>query len=376
MNMSQIGEAQTSRLGYGCMRFPVDGEGHIDFQETERLFARAIEGGVTYFDTAWPYHNGESEVVVGEILSRYPRDRFQLATTLPCWEIKSAQMAVERLDSQLERLDTDYVDFYLLHALNRFTWKKMVDLGVVEALEEQQKLGKIRQFGFSFHDGYEIFESILNHRKWDFCQIQLNYMDTELQAGMRGYTLAEKMGVPLVIMEPLKGGMLAQLPAEVMEPLLHIAPEASVASWGMRWLLSLPNVKVVLSGMSAMEQLEDNLATFSEAKSLSEVEQAGVVEVTKRLRQRLKNGCTGCRYCIPCPVGVDIPGNFRAWNLKSVFGVRNEVERVWAFLDPEEKASNCIGCGKCEKLCPQMIPIRQHLSGITEEIETFLHNKD
>ncbi len=373
MNQSMIGTAVTSRLGYGCMRFPVDGEGHIIQEEMDALICQAYEGGITYFDTAWPYHNGESEPALAKALSPYPRDSYQLATKLPCWSIGSAEQAVERFHSQLERLNTDYVDFYLLHALNRGTWNKMVELGVVTAMEELQRQGKIRQFGFSFHDGYQVFDEILHYRKWDFCQIQLNYMDTELQAGMRGYELASTMGVPLVIMEPLKGGMLAQLPQSVMEPLTQQNPDASVASWGMRWLATLPNVKVILSGMSTPQQVADNLDTFRDIQPLSQREQEGVIDATHRLRLRLKNGCTACRYCLPCPAGVDIPQNFRVWNLKSVFGIRNEVERVWEFMDEGEHANHCVGCGQCEAVCPQNIPIREHLQMVYQDITQYLN---
>ncbi len=372
MNQSHIGATTTSRLGYGCMRFPTDEGGHIIQASMDALIRRAYEAGVTYFDTAWPYHNGESEPALRHALSPFPRDSYLLATKLPCWEILSSDMAVERLHQQLERLGTDYIDFYLLHALNRITWGKMVERGVVERLAELKEAGIIRNLGFSFHDSYETFEEILNYRQWDFCQIQLNYMDTQLQAGMRGYDLATARGVPLVIMEPLKGGMLAQLPQAVMEPLTQMDDAVSVASWGMRWLASLPNVKVILSGMSTMEQLEDNLATFEEARPLSQEEQEGVTEVTQRLQLRLKNGCTGCRYCLPCPAGVDIPQNFRVWNLKSVFGIKNEVRRVWEFMDEGERATHCVGCGKCLSLCPQGIAIPDQLKLVAAEIQEYL----
>lgn len=370
--MNTLHEISIAQLGYGCMRFPVDGEGRIDQQNTNALIARAMECGVRYYDTAWPYHGGASEGALATALSPYPRDSYQLATKLPSWEIKTTQQAAERLEQQLERLNTDYVDYYLLHALDRNRWKQMVDGGIVAALAELQQQGKIRQFGFSFHDAYEIFEEILSYRNWDFCQIQLNYMDTAHQAGMRGYHLATQKGVPLVIMEPLKGGMLTQLPLEMGAPMTSLAPEKSVASWGFRWLATLPNVKVILSGMTTMDQLDDNLDTFQNIEPLSEGELAAVTEVSHAIKAKLKNGCTACQYCLPCPAGVDIPHNFRVWNVQSVFGVRNEVARLWAFLDPEERAGNCVGCGKCEVKCPQMIPIRQHLQQVQADVTAFL----
>ena len=212
MNLPGMGAATPSLLGYGCMRFPLRADGTVDEAQAARLIHRAVQGGVNYFDTAWPYHGGEGEPVLGRILSRYPRETYYLATKLPCWEISSREDAAERFARQLERLRTDYVDFYLLHSLSRNTWRRMKELGVVELLEEAQRRGRIRLFGFSFHDSFSAFEEILRARSWDLCQIQLNYMDTEHQAGLRGYALAEALGIPVVVMEPVKGGSLAQLP--------------------------------------------------------------------------------------------------------------------------------------------------------------------
>ncbi len=210
MNLPGMGAATPSLLGYGCMRFPLRPDGTVDEAQAARLIHRAVQGGVNYFDTAWPYHGGEGEPVLGRILSRYPRETYYLATKLPCWEISSREDAAERFARQLERLRTDYVDFYLLHSLSRNTWRRMKELGVVELLEEAQRRGRIRWFGFSFHDSFSAFEEILRARSWDLCQIQLNYMDTEHQAGLRGYALAEALGIPVVVMEPVKGGSLAQ----------------------------------------------------------------------------------------------------------------------------------------------------------------------
>lgn len=202
--------ANPSLLGYGCMRFPLDPETkHIDEARAAALIRRAMEGGITYYDTAWPYHDGESEPFLGRTLSQYPRDSYYLATKLPCWEINSRQQAAELFERQLERLQTGYVDFYLLHSLSRKTWQRMLELDVLSLLEEYRRQGKICRLGFSFHDSYEAFEEILNYREWDFCQIQLNYMDVNHQAGMRGLELARSRGVPVVVMEPVKGGSLA-----------------------------------------------------------------------------------------------------------------------------------------------------------------------
>ena len=362
-----------SILGYGGMRFPLDRETHkLDEEKAQALIDRAMEVGITYYDTAWTYHEGTSESFLGRALSRYPRDSYYLATKLPCWMVDSQEKAEEIFQAQLERLQTDYVDFYLLHSMTRKTWDHMVKLGIPELLEEYKRQGKLRQLGFSFHDGYEVFEDILHYRPWDFCQIQLNYMDTEHQAGLRGLALARSKGIPVVVMEPVKGGSLAQLPDEVTAPLRALDPKASTASWAMRWVASQPGVKVVLSGMTTPEQLEDNLDTFSPFRPLGEEETAAVEETARLLRRQLKNGCTACRYCMPCPAGVDIPQSFQIWNGMAVYGNSRLTKRAWGMLAPEARPDRCVSCGQCEELCPQHIPIREHLARITGEVEAFL----
>lgn len=369
------GEVRPSLLGYGCMRFPTLPNGTIDEQAVDELIGRAMEGGVTYYDTAWPYHNGESEPLMGRVLSRYPRESFYLATKLPCWEIDSLDTAMERFQLQLRRLRSDYVDFYLLHSLSRTTWRRMVTLGVPEWLGRLQREGKIRRLGFSFHDSYEAFEEILTARPWDFCQIQLNYMDTEHQAGKRGYDLATKLGIPVIVMEPIKGGSLAQLSDEVTEPLRRLDGEASQARWALRWVASLPNVQVILSGMGNLEQLEDNLDLFGDIRPLIPEEWQGVEETAQRLRSRLKNGCTGCRYCMPCPAGVDIPESFQIWNDMAVYQNAPSTQARWEELEPDARPNQCYGCGQCERLCPQQLRIRSHLAQVTRDVTAFLKEK-
>ncbi len=362
-------DIETSMLGFGCMRFPQK-DGKIDEELSEKMIDRAIACGVNYIDTAYPYHGGDSEPFVGRVLDKYPRNSYFLATKLPCWEVNSIDDAERLFNSQLERLNKDYVDFYLLHALSKDRWHKMLELGVVDYCEKLKAEGKIRYFGFSFHDSFEVFEEIITYRKWDFCQIQLNYMDTEEQAGLKGYSLAERLGVPIVIMEPVKGGSLANLPDGITSEFRKLDGNASTASWAMRWIGSLPNVKVILSGMSAPEQVEDNLATFTDFKPLSDEEHKAVTQIAEMLKARVNNGCTGCNYCMPCPAGVNIPYNFKIWNTYGIYGNNNGTKWQWEHdMDDKQKAKNCIKCGKCEKVCPQKISIRDNLERLQSELD-------
>lgn len=361
---------ETSLLGFGCMRFPVTAEGIIDEPEAERMLDKAIAAGVNYIDTAYPYHNGDSEPFVGRVLKKYDRHSFYLATKLPCWNVSKKEDAERIFEEQLTRLQTDYIDFYLMHALSGDSFRKMAELGVVEVLERLKAEGRIKYLGFSFHDSYEAFEEILCYRDWDFCQIQLNYMDAESQAGLKGYRLTEERNVPLVIMEPVKGGSLAAFAEDITGKFRALDPEASVASYALRWVGSLPNVKVVLSGMSTMEQVEDNLKTFTDFRSLSDEEAQTIDDIVALIRSRVQNGCTACRYCMPCPAGVDIPGNFRVWNTYHMYQNYNMVKNSWEKnLGDEKQAKNCIKCGKCEKACPQKLHIREDLEKVQADME-------
>lgn len=367
--MEKLG-AEVSLLGFGCMRFPTNAEGKIDRELAEAMMDKAIAAGVNYIDTAYPYHGGESELFVGEVLKKYDRDSFYLATKLPLWAVHSLEDVDKLFNEQLSKLQTDYVDFYLMHAMNRDKWHNMLELGVVERLEELKAEGKIRYLGFSFHDSYEAFEEILNYRDWDFCQIQLNYMDVNDQAGMKGYKLAEEKQVPLVIMEPIKGGMLANYGGDIADVFHALDKDASFASFALRWVATLPNVKVVLSGMSTMEQVDDNLKTFGDFKPMSEEELATVDRVVDILNNRVQNGCTGCSYCMPCPAGVNIPKNFRIWNTYHMYQNYNTVKWNWETEMPDnERANKCIECGKCEAICPQALNIREDLKRVMEDLE-------
>lgn len=367
--LDQLG-IEVSLLGFGCMRFPTLADGKIDEAEAEKMIDYAIEKGVNYIDTAYPYHNGDSEPFVGRVLNKYKRSSYYLATKLPCWNINSVEDAKKIFYEQLERLQKDYVDFYLLHALNSEKWKKMVELGVVAFCEQLKEEGKIKYLGFSFHDDYKVFEEIITYRSWDFCQIQFNYMDTQEQAGIKGYELTKKLGIPLIIMEPVKGGALANYPSDIVKIFHSIDETKSVASWALRWVGTFPNVKVILSGMSTMDQVLDNLDTFEDFKVLDKKEQELINQVVDTLHSRVKNGCTGCGYCMPCPVGVDIPRNFAIWNKYHVYGDDKKIKQTWMKnFEQSIKAENCIECGKCESVCPQQLSIRNDLKQVQADLD-------
>lgn len=361
---------ETSLLGFGCMRFPVTADGMINEPEAEKMLDLAIKSGVNYIDTAYPYHSGQSEPFVGRVLEKYDRNSFYLATKLPVWLVNGPEDIDRIFAEQLQRLRTDHIDFYLMHALDRERWEKMLEIGCVERLEELKARGKIRYLGFSFHDSYEVFEEILNYREWDFCQIQLNYMDANEQAGLKGYELTARKNIPLVVMEPVKGGSLASFAEDITEKFNRARPQASAASFALRWVGTLPNVKVILSGMSTMEQLEDNLHTFQAFEPLSEQEKQTIDEIVTILNSRVQNGCTGCRYCMPCPAGVNIPGCFKAWNTYHMYQNYNMVKGAWERdIGEAHQAKNCIKCGKCEQQCPQKISIREDLEKVQADLD-------
>ncbi len=361
---------ETSLLGFGCMRFPVTPEGKIDEAKAEEMLQKGIAQGVNYIDTAYPYHNGESEPFVGKVLKKYDRNSFFLATKLPVWMVHSIEDVDRIFEEQLKRLQTDHIDFYLMHAMGRERFNEMVKIGCVKRLEELKAEGRIKYLGFSFHDSYEAFEEILNYRDWDFCQIKLNYIYTEEQAGIKGYELAASKEIPVIVMEPVKGGSLASFSEDIMEKFHSVNENASAASFALRYVGSLPGVKVVLSGMSTMEQVEDNLNTFRDFKPLSKKEQEVIEEVVELLHSRVQNGCTGCRYCMPCPAKVDIPGNFRAWNTYHMYQNYNMVKYSWENeIGEEHQAKNCIKCGKCEQACPQKLSIRQDLERVQQDMD-------
>lgn len=368
MNLDKLG-AKVSRLGFGCMRFPLAEDGRIDEARAAAMLDTAYKAGVNYYDTAYFYHNRTSEEFVGRALKKYPRESFYLATKLPLSLIESFEQAKEIFEGQFATMQVEYFDFYLLHCINEKNWKTTLDYGLLDYMIEQKKQGKIRYLGFSFHDKYELFEEVLNYYDWDFCQIQLNYMDTDIQAGLKGYQLATDKGIPVIVMEPVKGGSLATLSEDIVKVFKDAHADWSVASWAMRWVANLDNCKVILSGMSNEEQVEDNLATFAATTHLSEEDMKTIAKVRAMIEERTFVGCTDCKYCMPCPFGVDIPRNFAMMNNFAKYSNPGDLAFRWKDMKEEERASQCRSCGKCEKACPQALPIREKLHEIAARMK-------
>lgn len=363
-----------SALGFGCMRFPRK-NGAIDMAETERELMEAIASGVNYFDTAYIYPG--SEAAVGEILAKNnAREKVYIATKLPHYLIKSREGMERMFREQLRRLKTDYIDYYLMHMLTDVqTWEKLKQLGILEFLEEKKKTGAIRQIGFSYHGNSEMFCRLVNAYEWDFCQIQYNYMDEHSQAGRKGLQYANQKGLPVIIMEPLRGGkLISRLPQAASKEFNNHPLHYSPAQWALRWLWNQPEVTCVLSGMNSMEMLQDNIntASIAEIGELGPEEESMLARVVAAINAGMKVGCTGCGYCMPCPKGVDIPGTFAAYNRlysEGKFAGLKEHFMCSAARQTSTAAYNCIGCGKCETHCPQQIEIRQALKAASKELE-------
>lgn len=356
---------QISQLGYGCLRFTKKGNS-IDYEKAEKEVLLAIEQGVNYFDTAYIYPG--SEECLGRILDENKcRDRVYLATKLPQYIIRSSAAIDKTFQEELSRLRTDYIDYYLMHMLTDYAeWEHLKELGIEQWIARQKAEGHIRQIGFSYHGETEMFLKILDAYDWDFCQIQYNYLDEHTQAGRKGLQAAAKKGIPVIIMEPLRGGKLVTLPDKAREVLASDHKGYTAAELGLRWLWDQPEVTCVLSGMNSAEMINENIRVASEAEPghLTPEDMQTVAQIKNIIREREKVGCTGCRYCMPCPKGVDIPGNFYYYNLmymEKKSSARREFAKNMGLRKEPVFASQCVGCGLCEKHCPQHIKIREQL---------------
>lgn len=354
-----------SQLGYGCMRFRKKGTG-IDYEKAEKEVLLAIEQGVNYFDTAYIYPG--SEECLGRILENNKcRDQVYIATKLPQYIIRSSAAIDKIFREELSRLRTDHIDYYLMHMFTDYAeWEHLKGLGIEQWIARQKAEGRIRQIGFSYHGETEMFLKILAAYDWDFCQIQYNYLDEHTQAGRKGLQAAAKKGIPVIIMEPLRGGKLVDLPDQAKNVLARDSKGYTPAELGLRWLWDQPEVTCVLSGMNSAEMIHENIRIASEAEpgQLTPEDMQIVEQIKQIIREREKVGCTGCRYCMPCPKGVDIPGNFYYYNLmymEKKSSVRLEFAQNMGLRKEPGFASQCVGCGLCEKHCPQHIKIREKL---------------
>lgn len=359
-------DIKLSLFGLGCMRFPTeedaDGNQRVKKDEAITLIHAALERGVNYFDTAYPYHRGESEPILGEALTSANREDAFIATKSPVWDIKQHDDFERIIDEQLERLNTDYIDFYLLHSLNRKYWDTARKNDALRFLDKVRGDKRVRFAGFSFHDNFDVFQEILQAYDWDITQIQLNFLDQEYQAGLKGLRLASERGVPVVVMEPLRGGRLASPPSgEIAEAWNKSAARRTPVEWAFRWLYNLPQINVILSGVTTMEQLKEDVEIFdrAEANCMSQEELRIVDEVKRLYETKLVVGCTGCNYCMPCPSRVEIPSIFELYNNSSLYNDltrQGKFYRKW-FDETGRGAQACIECGKCEEACPQELPV-------------------
>lgn len=362
-------DEMVSILGFGCMRLPVLPGGdnaQIDEEKAAALIRSAIDRGVNYIDTAYPYHGngfsgkGNSEPFLAKVLADGYREKAKIATKMPGWIAQTREDMDKILNEQLERLQTNCIDFYLIHGITASMWPVLKANGYGKFLQDALADGKIKHAGFSFHDQLSLFKDILGDFEWSFCMVQFNYMDEEYQAGIEGIRYAYEKGLGIAVMEPLRGGALAGgLPRSAEEALRQVG--RSAPEFALRWIWDHPEVSVVLSGMNTMQQLEENLRAANGAGPLNVEEIRAGNRIQNVLREKIKLNCTGCGYCMPCPQGVDIPNCFSMYNDYYVF----DKKAPYSFrLDPPQRASNCSGCGQCEQYCPQGISIRQELKKV------------
>jgi len=377
-NVPKTGD-NLSVLGFGAMRLPINEDGSINEEKAIEQMRKAIDNGVNYLDTAYPYHGGQSEVVLGKALKDGYRNKVKIADKLPPWSVKTREDMDAILDKQLEKLGVETIDYYLLHALEGNSWDRLESLGVIEFLENAKAAGKIANIGFSFHGSSEEFKRIVDAYDWVFCQIQYNFLDTQNQAGTSGLQYAASKDIAVIIMEPLRGGNLSRpdAPPAVQTMWESAKIKRTPAEWALRWVWNNPEVTVVLSGMNVDEHIDQNLAIANqaEANSLCQAELDLVAQVADKYRELMPIGCTGCQYCMPCPAGVNIPSCFEIFNTSRMFEETQErTQFVYAVMNGGVRgnktyASQCVECGECIDHCPQHIEIPDRLKEVAEYCE-------
>ncbi len=354
-----------SVIGFGCMRLPQK-DGEPDIEKTQEMVDYAMEHGINYYDTAWFYHGGKSELAVGQVMKKHPRNTYYLADKMPLRILKDKSEVIPTFEEQLKKCQTDYFDFYLAHNINKREWETLKKCEVYEQLLQQKKDGKIKYLGFSIHDTPELLEEVVNTYKWDFVQLPINPIDWKVVDAKKQYEIATKAGLPVVVMNPLKGGQLSTLTEKAVEILKAENPDVSPSSWSLRYSASLPNVFVVLSGMTEMEHVTDNVKTFTNFKPLSEKEQEVLANAIAVYNSSGAISCTYCQYCTGCPIGIDIPKNFLIYNQ---YKANNRKERfiiAYEAIKEENRADKCIKCGICKPKCPQKLDIPSLLNDIAE----------
>ncbi len=359
-------DEQISLLGFGCMRLPkIDPEkSDIDKTKAQEMIDYAYAHGVNYYDTAYPYHEGKSELFVGEALKKYPRESFHLASKMPVWLVEKPEDTLKYFEEQLKKCQVEYFDFYLCHALNLDRLEIIQKNHIFETLQKEKEAGRIKHLGFSFHGSVEALDKIAHAYPWDFAQIQLNYYDWDMQNAQQEYKILEDLGMPVVTMEPARGGALDTLCPEALEMLKKADPKASPASWAIRFAASLPGVLTVLSGMTAMEHVTDNVATVDEFKPLTEEERELLFKVADVYKKSKTVPCTGCRYCMDCPAGVDIPAVFKIYNQYCTTENKAAFVADYDALGESKQAHNCVACRQCCSQCPQSIDIPARMEDV------------
>lgn len=360
---------QLSRLGMGNMRLPmtgIDPMSPVNYPEAQKIIDYAMANGINYYDTAYVYHGGDSEKFLGEALKKYPRDSYHLATKFFIMANPDYKAVFEE---QLTRLQTDYIDFYLIHGIFDNTYQQYLDSGCIEYFLEQKKQGRIKYLGFSSHASVHNLETFANHHAWDFAQLQINYFDWKYAHTKEEYEILTERNIPIVVMEPVRGGRLASLTPETEAILKTAHPDWSIASWALRWVRKLPNVQVILSGMSSMEQIQDNVATFNDMEPLSDADEKILIEVCEKFHSNIVVPCTACRYCCEgCPKHINIPEYLKIYNSGKIDGQWTVAEKL-AKVESKGKPDDCIACGACTRHCPQGIEIPTLMKELVQMVQ-------